>query len=201
LGTDRGTGTPAERALALQDHLCARAASLPLPSTPTKLKREIQSKLLSACDEGHLAMKPEEVYAVLKLSDPPREAPPECAGIYGGEKDFKRSGDKPCLRRPDGAWFVFSITVRSLTPKQIELIAYDFELCFPAGSQEEAGLPRFVRFDLNGPAHANDAKGLRCHVHPGHDDLSAPAPLMSPVELLDLFLTGELAVPQRPRKA
>ena len=117
------------------------------------------------------------------------------------EAYFKRTGDKPCLRRADGAWFVFSITVRSLTSKQIELFAYDFELCFPARDQAEAGLPRFVRFDSNGPAHDNKDKGLRCHVHPGHDDLSAPAPLMSPVELLDLFLTGELMVPERPRRA
>lgn len=146
-------------------------------------------------------MKPEDVFALLKLEDPPPEAPPRCAGIYGGEKDFKRSGARPCFRRIDGAWFVFTITVRSLTRTQIELLAYDFELCFPARDQQEAGLPRFVRFDLNLPGHGNDAKGLRCHVHPGHDDLSAPAPLMSPVELLDLFLTGELAMPERPRRA
>ncbi len=131
----------------------------------------------------------------------PRGAPPECTGILGGDKDFKRTDDQRSFRRADGAWFTFSITVRSLTRNRIELVAYDFELCFPERGHHEAPLPRFIRFDLNEPGHANDTKGLRCHVHPGHDDLSAPAPLMSPTELLDLFLTGDLAVPQRPRKA
>jgi hypothetical protein len=196
-----GPQTSAERSQALQAHLCARADSLGLPETAEKLKRELQSRLLKACDEGLLAMKPHDVHACLWLSGPPRDATPESKGIYGGDKDFKRTGDKRGFRRGDGAWFTFSITVRARRGRPLEIVAYDFELCFPVGSQEETGLPRFVRFDLNEPGHANDAKGLRCHAHPGHDDLSVPAPLMSPVELLDLFLAGELAVPARPRKA
>jgi hypothetical protein len=197
----RGLRTTAERSLALQAHLCARAAGLDLPDTAEKLKRGLQRQLWNACDIGLLVMKPHEVLAGLWLSDAPRDMPAECQGIYGGDKDFGRTGEKRRFRRHDGAWFNFTITVRHRTPQPVEIVAYDFELCFPPRSQQDAGLPRFIRFDLNEPGHANDVKGLRCHVHPGHDDLSAPAPLMSPVEILDLFLTGELAVPVRPRKA
>lgn len=53
-------------------------------------------------------------------------------------------------------------------------------------------------FDLNMPGHQNSDKGMRCHLHPGHDDLQAPSALMTPVELLELFVYG-LALPARPR--
>lgn len=165
------------------------------------LEREIRSHLVSACDNGILAMKPHEIFTKLKLSDSPLDPGPEYKGIYGGEKDLKRTGELPCFRRQDGAWFTFTITVRARRGQALELYAYDFELCFPERSDQEAGLPRFVRFDLNQPGHDNESKGLRCHMHPGHDDLIAPAPLMSPLEILDLFLSDALAVPERPRKA
>jgi hypothetical protein len=172
--------TPADRARLLQDHLCEREHTLRLPSEPRMLEREIRNRLVNACDEGILAMKPHEIYAQLKLSDSPLDRRPEYKGIYGGEKDLKRTGKRPCFRRRD---------------------AYDFELCFPERDDREARLPRFVRFDLNQPAHDNESRGLRCHMHPGHDDLIAPAPLMSPLELLDLFLSSELALPEEPRMA
>jgi hypothetical protein len=90
--------------------------------------------------------------------------------------------------------------VRTRKGQPLELIAYDFELCFPERLHQEARFPRFVRFDLNPPAHGNESRGLRCHMHPGHDDLLAPAPLMSPFDVLDLFVAG-LVLPERPRKA
>lgn len=185
----------------LQEHLCERAASLLLPPEPRSLHRELQAHLLRACDENLLAMKPQDIFARLKLSDSPLGARPEYTGIYGGEKDLKRTGEMPHFLRRDGAWFTFTITVRSRRAKPLELSAYDFELCFPERRQVDARLPRFVRFDLNPPEHDNQIKGLRCHMHPGHDDLIAPAPLMSPLELLDLFLNSELALPERVRKA
>jgi hypothetical protein len=67
----------------------------------------------------------------------------------------------------------------------LELLAQDFEIRFPAG----AGTP-FLRFDLNLPTHRNETRDMRCHLHPGSDDILAPAPLMSPLELLALFLDG-----------
>ncbi len=77
-------------------------------------------------------------------------------------------------------------------PGRAEIIAYDFELRLPAGSGFE-----FVRFDLNPPQSAArpgglPEDGLRSHVHLNADDdgLVAPAPVMSPFEILDLFLHG-----------
>jgi hypothetical protein len=201
LGAERGPRTPAERAQVLQGYLCERAASLPLPDDAGMLKRQLQGHLVSACDAGVLAMRQHDVLARLKLSDRPLDGQPECKGIYGGEKDFKRTGDKPCFRRRDGAFFHFSITVRPRRGQPLELVAYDFELCFSDPDNPEARAPRFVRFDLNEPAHGNESRGLRCHLHPGHDDLIAPAPLLSPVELLDLFLGEDLALPARARGA
>ena len=187
--------------MVLQAHLCARASSLCMPVEPKLLLREIRDHLVSACDDGLLAMKPHDVFARLKLKGSPLGEQPEYMGIYGGDKDLKRTGQRPRFLRRDGAWFVFTITIRKRDAEALELYAYDFELCFPKRDDLPAPLPRFVRFDLNQPGHDNQTKGLRCHTHPGHDDLMAPAPLMSPIELLDLFLNDALVLPERPRKA
>lgn len=68
---------------------------------------------------------------------------------------------------------------------RLELIAYDFEIRFPPGT----GAP-FLRFDLNLPAHRNEDRELRSHLHPGSNDILVPAPMMSPTELLTLFVDG-----------
>ncbi len=177
-------------------------ANLLLPDEPHELWRELRGQLWDASDRDLLDMKPKEIADILKLSNSPLGRQPEYVAICGGEKDQKRTGKLPCFRRHDGAWFVFTITVRRRHKQPLELYAYDFELCFPEhGDQEEPRSPRFVRFDLNDPKHDNKAKGLRCHVHPGHDDLIAPAPVLSPVELLDLFLSEDLTLPERARRA
>ncbi|MFS8069055.1 MAG: hypothetical protein ACMG6S_22070, partial [Byssovorax sp.] len=43
---------------------------------------------------------------------------------------------------------------------------------------------------LNLPGHGNEKRDLRCHLHPGSDDLLVPAPLLTPSELLTLFIEG-----------
>jgi hypothetical protein len=200
LGTERSSKTPAERALVLQGDLCARAENLVLPAEPHDLWRELRGRLWEASDHDVLRTKPKEIADILKLSDSPLGRQPEYVAILGGVKDLKRTGQRPHFRRHDGAWFVFTITVRRRTKQPLELYAYDFELCFPEPG-DKVHLPRFVRFDLNDPKHDNMGRGLRCHVHPGHDDLIAPAPVLSPVELLDLFLGDDLTLPARPREA
>jgi hypothetical protein len=84
--------------------------------------------------------------------------------------------------RSDDSWFHCSFTVAE-TSTGLELLAYSFEVRLCPGM----GTP-FVRYDLNAPGHANEARDLRCHIHPGNDDIMLPAPLLSPMELLSLFL-------------
>jgi hypothetical protein len=170
------------RAIALQSHICQRPVDL--PCTVQELVWRMQSQLTGVCDDGLLRTKKAEIQALLKPGKSRLASGPEYVGIYGGEKDFHRSGKNPRFIRDDGAWFVFTITVRHRAKEPLLLIAYDFEICFPEP------MPRFVRLDLNQPEHPNEEPGLRCHVHPGHDDLRLPAPLMTPIEVLDLFTRG-----------
>ena len=201
LSAERRQETPESRAETLQISLCERGDKLDLPETVEDLYREMSRHLVNGSDEGYLATRPHDVFKTLKISDSPVGKPPAYRGIYGGEKDLKRRGDRPRFLRRDGAWFHFTITVRVSRGRPLLLIAYDFELCFPVDlAKDSAGFPRFVRFDLNEPAHGNESKGLRCHMHPGHDNLMVPAPLMSPLELLDLFVLG-LRIPKDPRQA
>jgi hypothetical protein len=200
LAGDRSRQTPASRAEALQEFLHERENRLDLPDDPKELLRQLRNHLVLASDEGRLATKQHDIIQHVKRVASPFPKMPECVGIVGGEKDLKRTGEKPHFRRPDGGWFFFSLTVRARRGQPLELVGYNFELCFPSQAVEKSRLPRFVRFDLNQPNHPNESRGLRCHFHPGHDDLSAPAPLMSPLDLLDLFIDG-LLVPESPREA
>jgi hypothetical protein len=111
--------------------------------------------------------------------------------IFGGVKNQGRDESLPHFRRDDGAWFDFSITVRE-AGGTVELLAYDFEIRLPPGMGAS-----FLRFDLNLPGHPNE---LRCHLHPGSDELLLPAPLMSPSELCAFFVYGaRLPALRKPR--
>src|SRR5262249_5563739 len=105
----------------------------------------------------------------------------------GTVRNFNRTKDLPHLtRRSDGAWFDFQLLVEE-EGGGAEIIAYDFELRLPPGSGVE-----FMRLDMNPPGSDNQEDGLRSHLHlnAADDGLVAPAPVMSPFEILDLFLHG-----------
>lgn len=72
-------------------------------------------------------------------------------------------------------------------------MAYDFEIRLPP----MMGVP-FLRFDYNLPDHRNEARELRCHLHPGCDDILLPAPLLSPLEMLTFFVE-KLRLPEARR--
>lgn len=168
-----------ERIAALQRRILASPA--PLPPGAKALFKEMLNVLREAADEGKLRTSVSDILKLLQKDD-------ENDGkslIVGGFKDFDRSGDKPRFVRDDGASFHFTLTVAERQKSAMDLIAYDFELYFPPDHE-----PAFVRFDLNPPGHDNEARGLRSHVHPGSDDFSAPAPLMSPLELLEIMIYG-----------
>jgi hypothetical protein len=114
--------------------------------------------------------------------------------IVGGVKNQERDRNAPHFERDDGAWFDFSITVRE-AQRRLELLAYDFEIRFEPGM----GSP-FLRFDLNLPDHRNQTRDLRCHLHPGCDDILVPAPMMTPIELLRFFVEEvRLPAERKPR--
>lgn len=177
---------------AVQDYAVAR--TIALPPRAKELHRQLRSELIRASDTGSLRTSPAEIHRHVRLlPEPPQQITDqlrehglhgEAFCIVGGEKNQSRDRDIAHLKRSDDAWFDFSIVVRQ-GGAQLELLAYDFEIRFPPGM----GSP-FLRFDLNLPAHRNEAREMRCHLHPGSDDIQVPAPLMSPSELLALFING-----------
>lgn len=188
---------------ALQSHLTGRP--LELPTNATELWRSLRMALIHASNARKIKSSPREITdCVLLLDEPPPQVSRQlreqnlhrnAACIVGGEKNQNRDPSLPHLKRNDGAWFDFSITVRELDGR-LELLAYDFEIRLAPGM----GAP-FLRFDLNLPDHRNHDRELRCHLHPGYDDILVPAPLMSPIELLTLFIEGARLPPDRKPRA
>jgi hypothetical protein len=169
------------------------ARSIELPATAKGLHRQLVKELRQASDAlvlstspgdilKHVQLLPEPVPSVRgRLRELDLHAGASCI-VVGAEKNQQRNESLPHLRRDDGAWFDFTITVREQSGR-VELLAYDFELRLPPGH----GTP-FLRFDLNLPSHRNEERDLRSHLHPGCDDILVPAPLMTPSELLFVCL-------------
>jgi hypothetical protein len=174
-----------QRLLAVQERISGAKPSLPV--TEDELFRALRKMLLTASDEGILTNEPHVIHNYLKKTQPPPEARAHqsAVAIVGGEKNQHRSKERKHFLRADGAWFDFAITVARSRGGPLALLGYDFEIRFPQGQA-----PSWIRIDLNLPGHDNEEDGLRSHLHPGNDDLQAPAPVLSPLELLDLFLHG-----------
>lgn len=153
-------------------------------ATGERLHREIRSYLLRASDQRLLLEAPEVIRRQLLFAGPDRHGYFDIA--VGTRRNFNRDLAEPHFTRKDGGWFDFQLQVRQ-DDSGAEIIAYDFELRLPSGGGFD-----FVRYDLNPPGHDNQEDGLRSHVHLNADDdgLAAPAPVMSPFEILDLFLHG-----------
>lgn len=153
------------------------------PRTIRELFNVIQSYLLKTSDLRLIAQSPSEVRRLL-----PRPVSTDASGTFdlavGNVRNFRRDRSLPHFSRPDGAWFDFQLLAREHAGAA-SIIAYGFEL-----RMHDDRPFSFVRFDLNPPGHGNDDDGLRSHLHLGTDDegFSIPAPVMSPLEILDLFL-------------
>lgn len=158
----------------LQQRICDTPC--PMERDSRALYKQLKTTLLTAWTRGYLLTPHHEVTALMK-----REESDGNILIEGGVVDFRRTSEKDQFRRKDGGLFNFGVTVRE--KPALELIAYRFELRLPQGSE-----PRFIRFDLNRPDHDNSEAGIRCHLHPGHDDLLVPSALLAPVEILELYL-------------
>lgn len=170
----------AEVALAIHERLWkARPA---MSGKVSDLRAEVVKYLIGACNTKLLKDAPHDIHRKVKLTADLKNS--ENQLMTGGLIEGTRFGNKERFLRCDGAAFDFSMTVRQ-TGEMIELLAYDFEIRLPEGFG-----PSFLRFDLNQPGHDNEKIGLRSHVHPGvnEDQLMLPAPVMSPLEILRLFV-------------
>lgn len=142
----------------------------------------IRAKLQAAVRDGALTASPYRVSKKLLRQTTAGSA----TSIFGGaaSHDCQYTANAT-FEREDGTWFTFWITLVAGN-----LDSYSFQICF-RGEQ----CPTFLRFELDAPGTAqnsgpHEAEGLRSHLHPGHNDLRVPAPVLSPLELLDFFLYG-----------
>jgi hypothetical protein len=167
--------------------------------TPTTIKsakffkNQLLKTLTKASDEEILKTKPHEIHKLLKL-EKSGEYGKGVFEIMGGQRNFKRSRDLPHFERADRCWFDFAIFIDE-NPKPAQVLGFNFEIRFPDDFSV-----KFLRFDLNTPGHDNDKRGIRFHLHPGHDDLMIPSPPLCPLEILHLFLYG-LSIPDRRRSS
>jgi len=153
-----------------------------MPKKPSALRAAILKCLMQASNTRILQDGPHEIQRKVKLK--PDANKPDWIVLEGGLVDGTRFGEKDHFKRDDGALIDFSITVQQ-GAEAVELVAYDFVIELPAGLG-----PPFLRIDLNKPETDNEHIGLRSHMHSGvnEDQLIVPAPVMSPVEILTLFL-------------
>lgn len=92
--------------------------------------------------------------------------------------------------RRDGVACNFKIVVRALE-KKLELLSYVLHLNSPPG---HAVGPRFLRWEYSSARKTNvDAlKEPLAHLHPGHDCVRLPSAVLSPRELITVFLAIEI---------
>lgn len=149
-----------------------------------RLYRDIKSYLIKASDQRILQESLTVIHQNLLFTGPHADGYFDIA--VGTVRNFNRVKSFPHFTRRDGAWFDFQLQIRE-EDNRADIIAYDFELRLPAG-----GSFNFVRFDLNPPGASPENDGLRSHLHLNSDDdgMAIPAAVMSPFEILDLFLYG-----------
>jgi hypothetical protein len=146
----------------------------------------IRGYLSRASDQRLLADNLQDIRSKLVISDPSSTIPGSTHSIgIAGPRNFRRDPALPHFtRNSDKARIDFQISTREYD-SYVEILAYGFELILPEGAPLQ-----FVRFDLNHDRHPNALLGLRSHIHLGTDDdgYSVPAAMLSPFEVLDIFL-------------
>ena len=171
----------AERADQLQERLLSYPGIQ--AESEADLLRQLRNYLRQAIEDETLQHAPEDLYQLVKkMAAKNRDE----FLIVGGDKNEQHDPNLPSLRRADGSFFHFTLTCRQKSREPVELLGYNFELCFAAAPNARR---EYVRFDLTSPtgeATANIERGMRSHLHPGSDDIQVPAAALTPIELLDL---------------
>lgn len=147
---------------------------------PSELLVQIRNALYRAVSEERLVPKG-DLAQIVQLTQDKHDSSKFV--LTGGIKDFRRDEANARLIRDDLAWFHFTITLQAPREGSVEVLGYDFEIVFPRSHQ-----PPWIRFDYNLPGTDNEARNIRSHVHPGSDDLQLPAPILRPIELVELYV-------------
>lgn len=153
-----------------------------LPPQPRDLYNRMHNKLQAAVTNGALETSSYGVSRLLRMDT--SSGATLISGGVAAAFDCAQVPDAH-FQRTDGGWFAFRFT---LVVGRLD--SYSCQICFPDGAP-----PRFLRFDLDSTGKAHEQEGLRCHMHPGANDLRVPAPVLHPLELLDLLLHGLRAEP------
>ena len=166
---------------------------------------EIFKCLIFASDEKILDTQRHEIYELLKRGEPPKDIldllrigegskfkQTNYHVITGGKKNQKHRQEIPHFKLHNGCWFDFTILI-SEASKPSQILGFNFEIRFP-----EKFSPSFLRFDLNPPNHKNNVGNMRFHLHPSNEMIMLHSPLMSPLEILNMFLYG-IKIPNKPR--
>lgn len=101
-------------------------------------------------------------------------------------------GDRKGLEfiRQDGIACNFKIVVREVG-SSLELLSYVLHLNAPKDHQTG---PLFLRWEY-APERKKNVDAVKeplAHLHPGHDHVRVPSPVLSPKELISVFLSVEL---------
>lgn len=98
--------------------------------------------------------------------------------------------DGPFFVRSDGVRCHFIIDVREVG-KELRLLSYVMHLDAPEG---HPAAPSFLRWEYQRERRpgVDAVKEPLAHLHPGHDHVRVPAPVLSPKELITVFLGVEL---------
>lgn len=155
----------------------------PLPPTAADLMAQIRRCLISAADEGVLAMPPHRIFSLLNIDEYPHRDRTVLAALSGGANFDKGEPGDDYFARSDGARISFSL-MATYTRDRADLISYRFHLQFPPGTN-----PTHIRFDLNSQA-GDPLLEPRCHIHAGAEAVRLATPLMNPIEILHKLLYG-----------
>ena len=159
----------AKAAMAIDDRTNSDILKMELAS-PGVCLREIRSYLQRITDLRKTTNGAHLLWMMTKNGDTQIDAGPT---LYK-----EPCGD--CIHFRSGAELSFGITLRSDGSKST-ILAYRFHIQLPNSS----GLD-FVRIDLNLAKEQYDPLHMpRSHMHPGHEGIHIPFPVMRPLEVLD----------------
>ncbi len=163
------------RALALDARTDA-ALSVQLRGSPVKVLSEVRAYLIRRSEEMDTRNNPIQL---LKFR---RENNGMAVILLG--PTFDKGPTAEHFRFDSGARLSFGLALRGVGHNS-QVVSYRFHYHLPDG-----GSPQYLRFDLNESPHENPLSELRCHLHPGSENVRIPLSLHDPIEILDRIFFG-----------